>query len=155
MHKRTGFGRAMLGAAALVLALAVTSCDEKLSDLTGPTPNLEPTFSSIQREIFDTTDSSGRLACTNCHTNVGRNPSGGLNLVSGVSYASLIRVASTGKPGAVRVIPGDPDNSYIIHKLEGSSDIVGVRMPRGNGPYLTDGQILVIKRWIANGAPNN
>jgi hypothetical protein len=155
MDIRTGFGRALLAAAALVFALASAGCDEKLSDLTGPTPNLEPTFSSIQREIFDTTDSSGRLACTNCHTNVGRNPSGGMNLVSGVSYASLVGVASTGKPGAVRVIPGDPDNSYIIHKLEGSADIVGVRMPRGNGPYLTDGQILVIKRWIANGAPNN
>ncbi len=138
-----------------MFALASAGCDEKLSDLTGPTPNLEPTFSSIQREIFDTTDSSGRLACTNCHTTVGRNPSGGLNLVSGVSYANLVRVASTGKPGAVRVIPGDPDNSYIVHKLEGSADIVGVRMPRGNGPYLTDGQMLVIKRWIANGAPNN
>ena len=155
MDMRTGFGRAVLGAAALVLTLGATGCDEKLSDLTGPTPNLEPTFASIQKEIFETTDSSGRLACTNCHSNVGRNPSGGLNLLSGLSYASLVRVASTGKPGAVRVIPGDPDNSYIIHKLEGRSDIVGVRMPRGNGPYLTDGQILVIKRWIANGAPNN
>jgi len=155
MDMRTGLGRAVLGAAALVFTLGATGCDEKLSDLTGPTPNLEPTFASIQKEIFETTDSSGRLACTNCHSNVGRNPSGGLNLLSGLSYASLVRVASTGKPGAVRVIPGDPDNSYIIHKLEGRSDIVGVRMPRGNGPYLTDGQILVIKRWIANGAPNN
>ena len=155
MDIRTGFGRVTLSAAALVLALAVASCDEKLSDLTGPTPNLQPTFASIQQEIFNATDASGRLACTNCHSNVGRNPSGGMNLVSGLSYASLVGVASTGKPGAVRVIPGDPENSYIIHKLEGQSDIVGVRMPRGNGPFLTEGQILVIKRWIANGAPNN
>ena len=147
--------RMALAGAGIVIALAVAGCDEKLSDLTGPTPNLEPTFSSIQREIFNTTDASGRLACTNCHTNVGRNPSGGMNLLSGLSYASLAGVASTGKPGAVRVIPGNPDNSYIIAKLEGRSDIVGVRMPRGNGPYLTDGQILVIKRWITNGAPNN
>jgi hypothetical protein len=135
--------------------LGVAGCDEKLSDLTGPTPGLEPTFSSIQREIFDTTDSSGRLACTLCHTNVGRNPSGGLNLVAGVSHAALVGVGSTAKPGAVRVIAGDPENSYIIHKLEGSADIAGVRMPRGNGPYLTEGQIMVIKRWIAIGAPNN
>ena len=78
-----------------------------------------------------------------------------MNLLSGISYANLVGIASTGKPGAVRVIPGDPVNSYIIHKLEGRSDIIGVRMPRGNGPFLTDGQILVIKRWIANGAPNN
>jgi hypothetical protein len=78
-----------------------------------------------------------------------------MNLLTGVSYASLVGVASTGKPGAVRVIPGDPENSYIVHKLEGRSDIAGVRMPRGNGPFLTEGQMLVIKRWIANGAPNN
>ena len=155
MDIRIGLGRVTLSTAALVLALAVASCDEKLSDLTGPTPNLQPTFTSIQQEIFNTTDASGRLACTNCHSNVGRNPSGGMTLLSGVSYANLVGVASTGKPGAVRVIPGDPENSYIIHKLEGKSDIVGVRMPRGNGPFLTDGQILVIKRWIANGAPNN
>ena len=155
MDIRTGFGRATLGAAVLVFALAVGSCDEKLSDLTGPTPNLEPTFASIQHEIFNATDASGRLACTNCHSNQGRNPSGGMNLLEGLSYTQLVGVASTGKPGAVRVIPGDPENSYIIHKLEGSSDIAGVRMPRGNGPYLTEGQIMVIKRWIAIGAPNN
>ncbi len=146
----------MLGGTALVLALACAACDEKLSDLTGPTPNLEPTLSSIQREIFDTTDASGRLACTNCHTNAGgRTPSGGMNLLPGVSYTNLVGVASTGKPGAVRVIVGDSENSYIVHKLEGRSTIVGVRMPRGNGPFLTDGQLLVIKRWIDNGAPNN
>jgi len=155
MNIRTALRRAILGAATVVFALAATSCDEKLSDLTGPTPNLQPTFTSIQQEIFNTTDASGRLACTNCHSNVGRNPSGGMNLLGAVSYANLVGVASTGKPGAVRVIPGDPDSSYIIHKLQGSSDIAGVRMPRGNGPFLTDGQILVIKRWIANGAPNN
>lgn len=31
---------------------AVTACDESLSKLAGPTPNLEPTFSSIQRDIM-------------------------------------------------------------------------------------------------------
>jgi hypothetical protein len=146
----------VMGSAAFVLALAFAGCDEKLSDLTGPTPKLEPTFSSIQQEIFNTTDASGRLACTNCHTTAGgRNPSGGMNLTTSLSYAAIVGVASTGKPGAVRVIPGDPENSYIIDKLEGRPTIAGVRMPRGNGPFLTDGQMLVIKRWISNGAPNN
>ena len=51
-------------------------------------------------------------------------------------------------------IPGDPENSYLIHKLEGRSTIAGVRMPL-NGPYLEAGQILVIRRWIEIGAPNN
>ena len=138
----------------LVLGAASAGCDEKLSDLTGPTPDLQPTLSSIQREIFDTTDSRGRQACTNCHTSVGRNPSGLMDLRAGAAYNSLVGVASPAKPGAIRVIPGDPENSYIIHKLEGRQDIVGTPMPRGNA-LLTEGQILVIKRWIELGAPNN
>jgi hypothetical protein len=150
--------RLKLAGGALVLALVIAGCDEKLSDVTGPTPNLEPTFSSIQREIFDTTDASGRVACTQCHTTAGgRNLASvaGLNLTSGVSYSNLVSVSSSRRPGAVRVVPGDPENSYLIHKLEGRSDIVGERMPRTSGPFLTQGQIQVIKRWIAIGAPNN
>ena len=143
----------MLLVGAAVFA-ATAACDETLSDLTGPTPNLQPTFSSIQREIFDTTDSSGRLACVNCHTSVGRIPPAGLDL-TGNSYARLVGISSVERPGVLRVAPGDPDNSYIVHKLEGRSDIVGTRMPRGTGPFLTDGQMRVIRRWITEGAPNN
>ena len=143
----------------LLVAAAVfagtAACDEKLSDLTGPTPNLQPTFASIQKEIFDTTDSSGRLACVNCHTAVGRTPSAGLDLTAGNSYSRLVGVSSVERPGVLRVAAGDPDNSYLVHKLEGRSDIVGLRMPRGTGPFLTDGQMLVIRRWIAEGANNN
>jgi len=138
----------------LPISLALTACDEKLSTLAGPTPDLEPTFASVQANVFEKTDSAGRPACVNCHTNTGRNPSGGMNLNHDVAYDQLVNVASARKPGAIRVIPGDPDNSYIIHKIEGHPDIVGVRMPQ-RGPYLTDGQILIIRRWIAIGAPRN
>jgi hypothetical protein len=143
-----------IGFAVLIaLALGTVGCDESLSDLTGPTPDLEPTFSSIQQNIFNTSDSAGRPACTNCHNAVGSRFNG-LDLTAAVSYNNLVNVPSRFKPGAVRVIPGDPENSYIIHKLEGRSTIAGVRMPL-NGPYLQSGQILVIKRWIEIGAPNN
>lgn len=146
----------VFGAVTLLLScLAVAACDESLSDLTGPTPNLQPTFSSIQTEIFETTDASGRQLCTGCHTAAGRAPAGGLNLTAAASYAALVGGASVTKPGEVRVIPGDPENSYLIHKLEGRPGIVGLRMPRTNGPFLTEGQMLVIKRWIELGAPNN
>ena len=136
--------------------LVCASCDEKLSSITGPTPDLVPTFSSIQREIFAASDSSGRVACTGCHTSAGRTPLAGLDLASASAYGQLVNAASNGKPGAIRVIPGDPENSYLIHKLEGRSTINGLRMPRGAaGPFLTDGQMRVIKRWIELGALNN
>jgi hypothetical protein len=143
--------RLLLGV--LVLLPALSSCDEKLSDLTGPTPNLQPTFSSIQRDIFESADQSGRVACVTCHT--GSAFVNGLNLTAANAYASHVNVSSPVQVGAVRVIPGDPENSYLIHKLEGRSTIAGQRMPRTTGPFLTQGQIAVIKRWIALGAPNN
>jgi hypothetical protein len=147
--------RLLVAGMAVTTAVALAACDESLSSLTGPTPNLEPTFSSIQREIFDTTDSSGRQACITCHTAAGRVPPAGLNLTSGVSYAALVGTPSTERPGLLRVAPGNADASYFIHKLDGAPDIVGTRMPRGTGPYLTQGQMLVIRKWIADGAPNN
>jgi hypothetical protein len=148
--------RAHVPLMALVLTAILTgaACDESLSTIAGPTPNLEPTFTTIQREIFESTDSAGRQACIFCHTDVGRVPAAGLNLRSG-SHANLVNVRALTKPGAVRVIPGDPDNSYLIHKLEGRAGIVGERMPRTGGPFLTDGQILILKRWIELGAAND
>jgi hypothetical protein len=65
-----------------------------------------------------------------------------------------VNAPSIRNPGATLVVPGDPDASYLVHKLEGAAGIVGVRMPLG-GPYLTDGQISIIRRWIARGAPND
>ena len=149
--------RIRISTIATVLAVSLTAgaCDQKLSTLAGPTPNLEPTFSSIQREIFETADSSGRKACTGCHTNVGRNPSSGLNLTHDLAYDQLVNVASRGKAGMMRVVPGDPESSYLVHKVEGRTGIAGQRMPYGGAPYLTDGQILILERWIAVGAPRN
>ena len=135
------------------LCVGTAACDESLSTLTGPTPNLEPTFSSIQSQIFESTDSSGRTPCTNCHTSTGRTPLGGLNLNHDVAYAQLVNAPTRSPVGKIRVIPGDPENSYLIHKLEGRAGISGRRMPNNGPPYLTDGQILVIKRWIEIGAP--
>ncbi len=138
-----------------VACAAVAGCDQKLSTLAGPTPGLEPTFSSVQSQIFETTDVAGRQACVNCHTNVGRNPSGGLNLAHAIAYDQIVNVPSARKAGAIRVIPGDPENSYLVHKIEGRTGIVGARMPISGPPFLTDGQILILKRWIALGAPRN
>lgn len=127
---------------ALVLcgaAVIATACDESLSKVAGPTPNLEPTFSTIQRDVFEAPDSSGRPNCNKCHNAVGRTFAAGLSLDHDVAYGSLVNVTSTRKAGAIRVIPGDPENSYLVHKIEGRPGIVGQRMSF-SGPYLSDGQ---------------
>jgi hypothetical protein len=144
--------RMFLSAVLLAAGATWSACDEKLSTLAGPTPNLTPTFATIQSEVFEKPDSTGRPACVNCHTAVGRNPAGGVNFTHDLAYDNLVNVPVRGKAGEIRVIPGDPDNSYLIKKVEGNPSIVGQRMPIG-GKYLTDGQVLIIRRWIANGAP--
>ena len=131
------------------VAMMATGCSSSNPTTPTPTPTSTVTFSQqIQAQILTP-------ACTSCHTDEGRTPSGGLNLKSGSAYAALVGVASTGKPGATRVIAGNPSGSYLVQKLEGASDIVGLRMPRNGPPYLTDAQVALIRLWIQNGAPNN
>jgi hypothetical protein len=142
-----------------LIALTITTaaaCDENLSSIAGPdTPDLEPTFTSVQKDILRTAESgTGRRACVSCHTANGRTPAGGLNMDVPDPHAVLVNGASTRNPGQVFIVPGNPDASYLVKKLEGAPDIVGARMPLG-GPYLKPGQIQILRRWIELGAPKN
>jgi hypothetical protein len=140
----------------IAAAVGAAACDEKLSDIAGPTPNLTPTFTSIQRDVFSAKDSAGRPACITCHTTNGRaTPAGQLNLDGGPEvYDRLVNVSAPLKAGELYIIPNNPDASYLVRKVEGGPNINGVRMPM-NGPYLTAGQISILRRWIEIGAPRN
>ena len=101
-----------------------------------------PTFSSIQREIFNTTDSSGRAGV---HPVPQR--SGQVRRAPEPERRCLVRRTWSERPaankaGAVRVIPGDPDNSYLIQKLEGGPESLASGCHAQAGPYLTAGQML-------------
>lgn len=139
----------------IVAAASITACDERLSSIAGPdTPDLEPTFTAVRRDILTLTEPSGRRQCIACHTADGRVAAGQLNLDTPTVFAALVNAPSRLKPGATLIIPGDPENSYLVQKLEGRPGINGQRMPL-NGPYLTVGQMSIIRRWIELGAENN
>jgi len=135
----------LLSLSVLVVAAGCSSSSSSPSAPSTPTVSFA---TQIQAQILNP-------ACTACHTDDGRTPSSNLNLKSGVAISNLVNVASVGKAGAVRVIPGNPSGSYLIQKLEGAADIVGLRMPRNGPPYLTTDQVALIRQWIQNGAPNN
>ena len=105
----------------------------------------EPTLTSIQATVFTP-------RCAGCHT--GATPGmlpGGMDLSSeSASHASLVGVASVEVPSLSRVAAGDADNSYVVHKLEGTQT-VGVRMPAA-GPPLAQTTIDAIRQWITDGA---
>jgi hypothetical protein len=89
--------------------------------------------------------------CTGCH--VGPNAPTGLRLDAGNSYALLVNVASAQVPALLRVKPGDPDNSYLVQKIDGRAT-VGGRMPLGRAP-LPQASIDLVRSWIAAGAQMN
>ncbi|HEY8521885.1 MAG TPA: hypothetical protein VIN61_17570 [Gammaproteobacteria bacterium] len=108
---------------------------------------IQPTLASIQARVF------GPI-CSACHTGPASNAlPQGMDLTSEqASFASLVGVASVERPALQRVAPGDPDASYLVHKIEGAPTIGGDPMPLG-GPPLDAATIAAIRQWIANGAP--
>ena len=120
-----------------------TDGDQKLYSLACPTRSglAFASLSQVQTEIFD-------AFCTQCH---GSFPRGGLDLRPGIAHGQLVNVASS-QSALMRVVPGDPEASYLVHKLEGRASISGSRMPQG-GPFLTEPEIALVLGWIRGGAP--
>ena len=106
-------------------------------------PAANDDFQEIQSTIFTP-------VCSVCHS--GANAPQGLRLDAGNSYAALVNVASNEVPTLMRVNPGNPDTSYIVHKIQGNA-AVGSRMPANGPPFLSQAQIDLIRGWIAAGAP--
>ncbi|MDY0067035.1 MAG: CHRD domain-containing protein [Steroidobacteraceae bacterium] len=105
-----------------------------------------PTLAQLQQTIFTP-------MCSGCHTGGGAVLPASMDFSNAAAtHAALVGVASTEKPALQRVSPGDPENSYLVHKLEGRADIVGDRMPLGAAP-LDAALIAEVKAWIAAGAP--
>jgi len=109
---------------------------------------LQPSLASIQNNIFTPT-----CSVAGCHSGPpGPNLPAGMDLSSAAaSFSSLINIASFQEPTIFRVAVNDADNSYLIHKLEGTSPL-GTRMPEG-GPFLDQATIDVVRLWIDSGAP--
>ena len=106
-----------------------------------PPPAIEPTLASIQDNVFSP-------ICTSCHA--GAAAPNGLRLEEGMSHAMLVNVPSLEVPALLRVEPGNPDDSYLVQKIEGTA-AVGGRMPLGGQPLSAD-TIAAIRQWITDGA---
>ena len=74
--------------------------------------------------------------------------------------ANLVDKKADAHASLVLVKPGDPDNSFLLRKLEGNlaglpcEPTCGVRMPQGSLP-LEAKDIDLVRRWIANGAQDD
>lgn len=125
-----------------MIALFLAACGGP--DSTGDT-GLEPTFANVQAEVF-----TPSCAFSTCHASPGAS---GLVLEDGEAWASVVDVESADNPGAVLVIPGDSEGSYLMAKLRGDLGIVGVSMPQ-NGS-IDPAMVEIVAAWIDAGAPND
>jgi mono/diheme cytochrome c family protein len=106
---------------------------------------IQPTLTSIQDNVFTPT-------CSGCHTGpAGGALPAGLDLTSlSMSFTGLVGVPSRQNAALDLVEPGDPDNSYLIRKIEGTAT-TGSRMPLFGGA-LDQNTIDAIRQWITDGA---
>ena len=97
--------------------------------------------------------------CTanNCHDATG--PKKNLNLEPGSTFGDTVNIAAEEcNDGRIRVVPGDPDNSYLMQKMLGVQMCSGVQMPQTGGPGgkgLTEEEWGVVWAWICQGALDN
>ena len=104
---------------------------------------------------------SRSCALPSCHT-AAPVPAQGMDLSAGLAYSQTVNVASTEQPKLKRVKPGNPQDSYLVRKIQGGPNISGVLMPNGcpGAPLamaqcLTPDEIAAIVQWISECAPNN
>lgn len=140
------YGSTRLLLAFTIVVLAACSGDSPADpDDDGRVVEANPSFAADIQEIFD------RRGCSSstCH---GAAQQGGMDLREGAAYGSIVGVTATSEP-IVRVIPGDPEGSYVVMRLEGRQT-TGSRMPLGGAP-LDAIDLTNLRNWIANGAPSN
>ncbi|HZP43047.1 MAG TPA: hypothetical protein VFD84_16270 [Candidatus Binatia bacterium] len=112
-------------------------------------------FGANIQPIFDRS-----CALAGCH--LGGTAINGQDLAPGASYRSSVNKPALQKPGFQRVVPGNPNRSYLYLKIIGDPRIVGVLMPQGcpgmplgGAQCLTSDEIQAINTWITECAPNN
>ena len=133
-------GRSFLYAGGvIVLAFFLSTCKDDITGEGGsPSDILFPadsvSYGRHVQPLFNQT-----CALSGCH-DAGPNQS---QLVL-TDYGGLMRLAGV-------VVPGDPDNSTLVLRIEGR---VGARMPLNRNP-LNANQITGIRKWISEGAINN
>ena len=102
------------------------------------------TLAQLSNEIF-----TPRCAVSFCHS--GGSPASGMSLAADRIAAQILNVDSVENSALKRVEPGNPDDSYLLRKVQGRN-ITGGQMP-ADGTALSAEEIEKIRQWIAAGAP--
>lgn len=107
-------------------------------------------FTKQVASIFGTELSLGRKGgrCTLCHYPGSPTGMSVLDVFDPTTGLVGVNAVLSSKP---RVDPGNPDNSFLVEKLEQANPSAGAQMPL-HPPRLNDTEVAKLRTWIANGA---
>lgn len=133
---------------ALLISVALAGCGSDGGGSGGTSSTA--TFQRIQTEVFDVS-----CALPACHSSVAQ--AGGLILEEGLSWEALVDSPPTNAAArenwTMRVMPGHPDESFLLAKLTGNLAAgEGLSMPH-SGPLMNPEAVEIIEAWIRAGAP--
>jgi hypothetical protein len=143
------------GLLGVVVAIGM-GCDDEAD----PGCEIEPTLTSIRANVFGFGKDDAK-GCTfgSCHDS--RRPEGDLDLEADGVHGRLVNVVAANIDGEpidkILVIPGDPDNSFLIQKLEGTQGLDEGKIMPDDAPSPVDPEcrIMMIRQWITDGALDN
>lgn len=165
----------LFSTAALVIALVVVACSDdpqpsssSSGSSSGTPAPADPSFEKDVMPIF-----SKSCALSSCHASKQApqpgvpHPAAGVTITNekAVTYKALINVDSLNFKGTKLIVPGDPENSLVMRKMDGTQAELescpgdcGKSMP----PPEDEGEQLLsqkkrdtIRNWIAKGAKDN
>ena len=143
----------------LCLLLVACGGEEPAKDPTPPPepsppvrPAIEPKLSVIQVQIFE-------KGCNYSQCHAAGQSEEGLELAASKAYGELINKlsynAAARSEGRLLVVPGKPEESFLVTKLRGPLDAkYGAVMPRGT-EGAKQNEYNAIVEWIRRGALND
>ena len=161
---------------AILLALTSVACSDDEPPPTATCASYEgvsgsPSFAADVMPIF-------QLSCTfsSCHSSMSASPAEGLALgppnattpdqaAIDAVHAGIVN-ADSSQANEKLVVPGSPEESFLMAKLEYGDDATfaacgidctscGELMPQGNSTPIDQARRDTIAAWIKNGAPND
>ena len=126
----------------LVGAAALSACGDKGDDSGAEGGPSEPaTWEEVRDDVL-----APSCGFSSCHTPPG---SAQFGVDNETAEDEWVNVESVNKPGAILVVPGDADASYLIQKMEGADGISDDPMPPPAGG-LDAAKIERVRSWIDN-----
>lgn len=117
----------------------IQSCSSSENEMPIQGRSCTPDLASIQKNIFVRS-----CASAGCHS--ATEPAAFLNLMSANLESELVGVASSVCDSKLRVVPGDPEQSFLYEKMSSDKPACGTRMPP-SAPLSAE-DLACIQQWI-------